>query len=92
MQSCKLLKHKIEKFHLSSFWILSSYEKGVLLKTFLLEMRSFNSSHRHLMLFTERRESGLKMGRVIWDSGGRSSWNGCFGRKYEYLYEYLSWI
>jgi len=64
MQRFKLLKHKLENFHLSRFWILSSCEKGVLLKIFLLEMRRFNLSHRHLMLFTERRERGLEVGRV----------------------------
>jgi len=53
MKSCKLLKHKPDKFHLSSFWILGSFEKGVLLKTFLLEMRSFNLRYHHLMLSTE---------------------------------------
>jgi hypothetical protein len=55
MQNCKLLKHILDKVHLSSFWILSSYEKGVLLKIFLLEMRSFNLRYNHLMLSTERR-------------------------------------
>jgi hypothetical protein len=64
MQSCKLPKYKLEKFHLSSFWILSSYEKGVLLEIFLLEMRSFILSHHNLMLFIFFLESGLKMGRV----------------------------
>jgi hypothetical protein len=65
MRSFKLLKHKLEKFHLSRFWILSGCEKEVLLKIFLLEMRRFNLSHCHLMLFTERKREVWKWDESI---------------------------